>query len=142
MLGKVFFHVYFVFIHYWYHFNFLYVGMQVLTINLFNLNFLIMNMNLHSFCPFLKSFKGEMYKLLLRIFLISASCCLYFPKNSTEWKIVAYLHTANLFTVKTAGFHCVRFLTVVSLQFEQSLTVCSGPLYSSLRTGINYIFCS
>ena len=51
-------------------------------------------------------------------------------------------YTANLFTAKTTGFHCVRFPTVVSLQFEQSLTVCSGSLYSSLRTGINYIFCS
>ena len=37
-------------------------------------------------------------------------------------------YTANLFTAKTAGFHCVRFLTVVSLYLLQSLRVYSGPL--------------
>ena len=26
-------------------------------------------------------------------------------------------YTANLFTAKTAGFHCVRFPTVISLEF-------------------------
>ena len=51
-------------------------------------------------------------------------------------------YTANLFTAKTAGFHCVRFLTVISLQFEQSLIVCSEILQSNLKTWTNYIFCS
>ena len=37
------------------------------------------------------------------------------------WKFCFWLvYTANLFTAKTAGFHCVRFLTVVSLHFLQS----------------------
>ena len=35
------------------------------------------------------------------------------------------------YTAKTAGFHCVRFLTAVSLYFLQSLSACSGSLQLS-----------
>ena len=50
--------------------------------------------------------------------------------------------TANLFTAKTAGFHCVRFLTVVPMHFLQSFSVCSGSLQMSGRVGKAWIFCS
>ena len=39
--------------------------------------------------------------------------------------------TANLFTAKTTGFHCVQIPTALSLHFLQSLTTCSQSLQSS-----------
>ena len=52
------------------------------------------------------------------------------------------VYTANLFTAKTAGFHCVRFLTVVSLYFLQSSSACSGSLQSNCKVAQSFIFCS
>ena len=60
--------------------------------------------------------------------------------GSMLWRLMNY--TANLFTAKTAGFHCVRFLTVISLYFLQSLSACSGSLQLRWRVSEACIFCS
>ena len=36
------------------------------------------------------------------------------------------MYTANLFTAKIAGFHCVHFSTALSLYFWHSVNACSG----------------
>ena len=52
------------------------------------------------------------------------------------------VYTTNIFTVKTAGCHCVQFPTVVSLHFLQSSRVCSGSLWSNWMEVQTYNFCS
>ena len=51
-------------------------------------------------------------------------------------------YTANLFTAKTAGFHCVQFPTAVSLNFLQSYIAYSGSLHSNLIGRQPFNFCS
>ena len=61
-------------------------------------------------------------------------------KSIQQYLVCCY--TANLFTAKTAGFHCVRFPTVISLYFLQSLSACIGSLQLSWRVSKACIFWS
>ena len=69
---------------------------------------------------------------------------LYFAKDltTTQSFFCVLCFTANLFTVKNAGFHCVQFPTVVSLYFLQWSTACSGSLMLKWRRAKSFHFCS
>ena len=56
----------------------------------------------------------------------------YFPKVPKIAKHFAenLLYTANLFTVKTAGFHSVQYPIVVSMKYLQLISVHTGSLQS------------
>ena len=51
-----------------------------------------------------------------------------FVELSMPPSLAASVYTANLFTAKIAGFHCVQIPTALSLHFLQSLNACSGSL--------------
>ena len=57
-------------------------------------------------------------------------------------QVQCLIHTAKNFTVKTAGFHCIRFPTVVPLYFTQSSNIYSGSLQSSCNVTQIFKFCS
>ena len=60
------------------------------------------------------------------------------------WSTIIYVgnrYTANLFTAKIAGFHCVHFPTALSLYFWHSVNACSGSLHSNWGAGKTCVYC-
>ena len=65
---------------------------------------------------------------------------LKFEKIEKRVKIICSC-TANLFTAKIAGFHCVHFPTALSLYFWHSVNACSGSLHSNWGAAKTCVYC-